>query len=790
MEELQMKRITSYLTLFLAISGISYAQIVMRIDDNANDAEEHINTPESSGVGWPQGYTIIQSSDTEVGSEGDGGLDWQAVGLQWDQLGIPQGSTIDSAKITLQYDDGGNDGDPGLTIFADDVDNSATFEGLAPDGSSSLPDPASHNITARARTAGVAWAPPLTTDDDIGTLIDTPDLSALVQAIVDRPGWSDNNMLSFMIIPDAYLAAPGGAAVAVRESEFEADGAPSSDQAILTIDFTAPAATLGDVALFKGFDGDDEVVNGDPKGTFNYGVVNGASSSAEVADAPIGGGTYSTEYTMNNPGERTLMGLAFYVGQGNAVRDISQYSYINFYVKVPAGGTPWGLTLRERSGVVPSTSDAPRTQIDANAMGTWDSQPNFVADEWFYVSVPFSAMTPTDGAAGSDPGFSGDLSLYTDMWMYTWTLESAPVETNIFKIDHITFSTTSEGGMLGDQGDPEDPPGDDPPQTETEIAVPVDAATSYIEPLEDLPNSGDPLGWTAIGYDTSQDDGKGDAGNGSANWQAGTHGVGYGDGDDSTLIDDDDDIFGIYTRTEFTITSASRVVEMRWQVSFDDGYVAYVNGVEIARINQSDSPATWDSLASDVVGDAGALSPASVVDHSMLVDGTNVLAVHNMNNQTGSSDLTMIPRLAVDIGPPAVSSIDRVGSSTEAFDSGTGQWTVTFTEEVENVSDDDFLAVRTGDAASDEATVVSGGTTGTVFTVQVTGVTGVEGSLGLNFTGTDVVTVSDGSAIGTKTGQKFVLGSANVPALGLLGLGLAGGVIAAIGASVVRRRKD
>jgi|GEM_PF-6225798 len=572
-----MKRITSYLTLFLAISGISYAQIVMRIDDDANDAEEHINTPEFHGLSyWPQGYTIISSSDIEVGAEGDGGLDWQAVGLQWDQLGIPQGSTIDSAKITLQYDDGGNDGDPGLTIFADDVDNSATFEGLAPDASSPLPDPASHNITARARTAGVAWAPPLTTDDDIGTFIDTPDLSALVQAIVDRPGWSDNNMLSFMIIPDAYLAAPGGSAVAVRESEFEADGAPSDDQAVLTINFTAPAA----------------------------------------------------------------------------------------------------------------------------------------------------------------------------------------------------------------------PPPPEPGGIETEIAVPVDAATSYIEPLEDLPNSGDPLGWTAIGYDTSQDDGKGDAGNGSANWQAGILGVGYGDGDDSTLIDDDDDIFGIYTRTEFTITSASRVVEMRWQVSFDDGYVAYVNGVEIARINQSDSPATWNSLASDVVGDAGALSPASVVDHSMLVDGTNVLAVHNMNNQTGSSDLTMIPRLAVDIGPPAVSSIDRVGSSTEAFDSGTGQWTVTFTEDVENVSDDDFLAVRTGDAASDEATIVSGGTTGTVFTVQVTGVTGVEGSLGLDFTGTDVVTVSDGSAIGAKTGQKFVLGSANVPALGLLGLGLAGGVIAAIGASVARRRKD
>jgi hypothetical protein len=150
---------------------------------------------------------------------------------------------------------------------------------------------------------------------------------------------------------------------------------------------------------------------------------------------------------MNNPGVRTLMGLAFYAGQDNAVYDISQYSYVNFYVKAPAGSTAWGLTLRERSGTVPNTGNAPRAQISEADMGPWDSQPGFVAGEWSYISVPFSALTPNDGAAGSDPGFSGDFSRYTDMWMYTWTVEG-PSESRVFKIDHITFSTTSEGGML------------------------------------------------------------------------------------------------------------------------------------------------------------------------------------------------------------------------------------------------------------------------------------------------------------------------------------------------------
>lgn len=243
---MRVSRIFYVALLTMALFGLTAnAEVIeMRIDDNANDAEEHINLESIHGAPFFQGYALLQSSDTEMGSEGDGGLDWQAVGLQWDQLGIPQGSTINSAKITLQYDDGGNDGDPNLTIFAEDIDDSPTFQGFPPDPTGVVTSaPEQSNITARSRTAGVAWAPPLTTDADIGSLIDTPDLSALVQAIVSRPGWSENNMLTFIVIPDAYLALADittGGTTAVRESEFEADGAPSTDQAILTIAFTPP----------------------------------------------------------------------------------------------------------------------------------------------------------------------------------------------------------------------------------------------------------------------------------------------------------------------------------------------------------------------------------------------------------------------------------------------------------------------------------------------------------------------------------------------------------------------
>ena len=52
----------------------------------------------------------------------------------------------------------------------------------------------------------------------------------------------------------------------------------------------------------------------------------------------------------------------------------------------------------------------------------------------------------------------------------------------------------------------------------------------------------------------------------------------------------------------------------------------------------------------------------------------------------------------------------------------------------------------------------------------------------------DVVTVADGTSIAGKTGQAYSIGI-QLPAAGLLGLGLAAGIIAALGASAVRRRK-
>ncbi len=210
-----------------------------------------------------------------------------------------------------------------------------------------------------------------------------------------------------------------------------------------------------------------------------------------------------------------------------------------------------------------------------------------------------------------------------------------------------------------------------------EILVAADADTMYIEPREDLPNSGNPTGWTARVYDLTQDDGKGDPDTG-LNWQSGKHGVGFGDNDDATEIPDDDDTYGIYTRTDFTVADASLVGGMQVAVDFDDAYIMYINGTEVNRSETAAAvvDARWDTLGAYGGDPTGVLSaPISIDAHiPLLVDGLNVLAIHVFNNTTVSSDITMLAQLTVDIdgggaGPPSGGSggtATYLGTHTES----------------------------------------------------------------------------------------------------------------------------
>ena len=182
------------------------------------------------------------------------------------------------------------------------------------------------------------------------------------------------------------------------------------------------------------------------------------------------------------------------------------------------------------------------------------------------------------------------------------------------------------------------------------IVVDSGTAMEYIEPLSDLPNAGNKTGWTAHGYDTTQDNGKGDAGNGSANWQTGAYGVGYDDGDDLTTIDNDGSVYSVYTRTTFNVTSAAAIQAMVLEIDYDDGYVAWLKGTELVRRgNLIGTTLGWNALAAS--SHEAAFNWGTPIDLSaftgLLQNGTNTLAIAVWNNAANSSDMTLRPRLTL-----------------------------------------------------------------------------------------------------------------------------------------------
>ena len=100
-----------------------------------------------------------------------------------------------------------------------------------------------------------------------------------------------------------------------------------------------------------------------------------------------------------------------------------------------------------------------------------------------------------------------------------------------------------------------------------------------------VPSSPVDPGWTDPAFDDSA-------------WTLATGGVGYGDEDDNTLISPS---ISVYCRYDFNLTSKDLIADLILDMDFDDGFVAYLNGTELARFNMGaeGSATTWDQSSDD-----------------------------------------------------------------------------------------------------------------------------------------------------------------------------------------------
>jgi hypothetical protein len=128
----------------------------------------------------------LTSSDTELGLEG--GTSLQTVGIRLLDIQVPQGATITSAWVQFDADDVDNDRhvlDVSVIIEGEGSPNPATFSSNAGDISSRL-----------VTTASVVWdIPQWTVKHGQGPEEQTPDISAIIQEIVDQPDWVAGNAI-------------------------------------------------------------------------------------------------------------------------------------------------------------------------------------------------------------------------------------------------------------------------------------------------------------------------------------------------------------------------------------------------------------------------------------------------------------------------------------------------------------------------------------------------------------------------------------------------------------------
>ncbi len=102
-----------------------------------------------------------------------------------------------------------------------------------------------------------------------------------------------------------------------------------------------------------------------------------------------------------------------------------------------------------------------------------------------------------------------------------------------------------------------------------------------------------------------------------------------------------------FLRVPFNVTDPS-VESLTLRMNYDDGFVAYLNGQEIARRNAPATP-QWNSAATATHPNAQALifEEINVSDNrSALQAGNNVLAIHGLNRSAADTDFLIVPELA------------------------------------------------------------------------------------------------------------------------------------------------
>jgi hypothetical protein len=166
-------------------------------------------------------------------------------------------------------------------------------------------------------------------------------------------------------------------------------------------------------------------------------------------------------------------------------------------------------------------------------------------------------------------------------------------------------------------------------------------------------------------------------------WGSGPGPLGYGDGDEATVVsfgpNGGSKLTTTYFRTRLMVTNANSITGFTIAVQHDDGVVVYINQVEVYRDNLPEGEITFNSWANTAIGGTDESTYfEKEVDPSVLVEGANQIAVE-IHQSSGSStdisfDLTATAQLqigsqalSVNAGPDQSITLPTLAQLTGSF---------------------------------------------------------------------------------------------------------------------------
>ncbi len=222
------RRLATYLILLLGLLLYTLpghaAWLDVQVSADSDDGEERVSS----------GNMNLTSSDLQMVDEGGSSSNRQLVGMRFLNVVVANGATILEAFLEFETDET-DSGTTNLTFRGEDADNPGTFTS------------SNSNISNRTTTtASTAWnnVPAWNTTSEHHR---SPDISGIVQEIVDRGGWASGNAMVYIVNGNGERTA---------ESH---NGEPDA-AAILRIKVDGKRAAPGSNLCFSVADGGNELV--------------------------------------------------------------------------------------------------------------------------------------------------------------------------------------------------------------------------------------------------------------------------------------------------------------------------------------------------------------------------------------------------------------------------------------------------------------------------------------------------------------------------------------------------